>query len=1595
VGSGCFSVPKSQTASTVISSGPATPSATLVSPVLSNQRTIYFTINSCDGIEQIMVNSGTVAPPLWSDDGWVACTTTPSGISYTVPDDGTFTINLWGEDSEGNISQTPTQFSVTVISTPPAVTLTSMSGGQVIAGGTTVNITYTATDNYFAANPIEIDLSTDGGGTFAPLPGATHLANTGSFSYAVPAQVNGANNDNNGYLFRVQASDTFGNVGSATSASAITVATSPPQLYDPSQEIQTIFSIDAGESSTNDPFVTVKLTGFSPYVPGSNSVPLDNITQFCLKRVISVNSPTSAPPTAPTSTDPCWTPVDAPLPGLTPSGRFSMLAFPYFLGTYVDATYPTYYVFWAWVMDAAGNISTTTTSAIPPTTGNINVGTSTIDQMASVAGVAPGMLVTGPGIPTGSYVASVTQAQTGPPAVIPSITIANAAGSPVNLTTPPGGVVTNVAISFFNVISTTASLTNASAVISSVAQYGNLAVGMAVSGTGIPPNTYVVSGAGTNSLTLNNKATQTGTGVKLIFTQYGTLGHDVAHIQYTGPAAPSVSSVVISNTPTPNTPPLGSQLIFTSGSNIYIKWTVALPDPANSTCSIYLTTDDVTWTQLFSNIFCSGIDNISCNATGASGCDMTSHATFTPPAGYFRVRVVASDTVTGTSAWSDSPPANTSPINGSSTTMNVLGGNTTSGVGLFKVGVSASAWQGSFVNQDQLIDPPPSSSSPNAGRFVISSLGALYILDSRGLLFADPTPPPDNALAWNLQLVVPTSGTMSGGLGQAAAANVASATLGSPSKITIDYQDNVYILDSDGAHGTQIRMVNTHASPMTIQTVVGGGTSAADGSTPLTFKISTFNGDSEAARTRPFFMMPNGDLYFQAENYDGTGGTSASSYRLRYYSSSLNAVESYYFTGTAAVTGTASQDISACRVIGPALGANLSTSAITLVLGGIEEGSGCGTAQGTVHTLLFDPNTFAVTGAAAGLPSTGSDQMIHGMDGNIYGVSRSNGQVEKYDAQSNTWVRLVGIGTVGSCPSGTAVATCAIEPSDLFVSQRGDLFFNDRGVIRTLDPDGAVRSLYGQSYSSPNATLPDAANFHTINTLATETGGGIMVLDRDEHHFIEFTPNGGFATIAGDGYEGTPSTTVGGTLTGFTVGGAGVWWDSFALDPATNGIFYNFGPAGLGFFSRATAKWAQLVGGGATPFASADGLAGSGIDLNFYPPTVLGYDGTGKVLAVLGDYNGTLVADSFLKTYTSANGTQGGVMGVTGPSPSSMCAPGTAGTACGIPHPYGSTWTGATWDALGAQWAVAVPLDASDPADASKIYGIAAGGNLSLIATLAQPARAFAYRHDATDDTIYYCSQTDGKIHRDDLINNAQAVTASAAPVYGTFGLTFNGQTVSGIPYNVSAAALQADLVGLSSIGANNATVTGSWAWGFEVQFAGTLAGVSEPEITASSTLYSQLLPATVTVSGSTTLSIPVSGSPPVSGTFDLAFNNGTTTKTATAIPFSVDATTLQSDLEGLSTIGVGNVTVTGSWSGGGFDITLSTVTGTFTTSNNTMTYPATPVTLGVSSDFAYPWPTSKITCAGRSVVYDATRNSIVFPFYENGLMGVGEITPP
>ena len=85
-------------------------------------------------------------------------------------------------------------------------------------------------------------------------------------------------------------------------------------------------------------------------------------------------------------------------------------------------------------------------------------------------------------------------------------------------------------------------------------------------------------------------------------------------------------------------------------------------------------------------------------------------------------------------------------------------------------------------------------------------------------------------------------------------------------------------------------------------------------------------------------------------------------------------------------------------------------------------------------------------------------------------------------------------------------------------------------------------------------------------------------------------------------------------------------------------------------------------------------------------------------------------------------------------------------------------------------------------------------------------------------------------------VSEVQTVTITGAPTGGTFTLTFGGDTTAPIAFNATAAAVQAALVALASIGAGNVVVTGAAGGVWTVTFQGELSGEDVVALTESGT---------------------------------------------------------------------------------------------------------------------------------------------------------------
>jgi hypothetical protein len=132
--------------------------------------------------------------------------------------------------------------------------------------------------------------------------------------------------------------------------------------------------------------------------------------------------------------------------------------------------------------------------------------------------------------------------------------------------------------------------------------------------------------------------------------------------------------------------------------------------------------------------------------------------------------------------------------------------------------------------------------------------------------------------------------------------------------------------------------------------------------------------------------------------------------------------------------------------------------------------------------------------------------------------------------------------------------------------------------------------------------------------------------------------------------------------------------------------------------------------------------------------------------------------------------------------------------------------------------------------------------NATIRAT-SQPSIAFTDEAmtDSGDHTTYTITNAAKQfLDRDVAVvtqaryDEIQTVTITGGPTGGTFTLTFGANTTTGIAYNAAASAVQSALVALASIGAGNATVSGSAGGPYTVDFTGSLGYTAQSLLTAS-----------------------------------------------------------------------------------------------------------------------------------------------------------------
>lgn len=239
-------------------------------------------------------------------------------------------------------------------------------------------------------------------------------------------------------------------------------------------------------------------------------------------------------------------------------------------------------------------------------------------------------------------------------------------------------------------------------------------------------------------------------------------------------------------------------------------------------------------------------------------------------------------------------------------------------------------------------------------------------------------------------------------------------------------------------------------------------------------------------------------------------------------------------------------------------------------------------------------------------------------------------------------------------------------------------------------------------------------------------------------------------------------------------------------------------------------------------------------------------------------------------------------------------------------------------------------------------------GTASVLALAQNPARTYLEVNNKSNDEAVVKVKIDG-VDFIQAANGVQKVTFSSTPDSGDFQLSLGGEATGLLAFSHSAAQVQADLEALSTIGAGNVSVAGSFADGFTITFQGSLAAqLVAPLTVASNTLAdsTKKVQAVHTISFST---------PPTAGAWRLTWEDQETED----LDFDISAAELKTAIEALS-VPPTVVSVVQDEDTKAFTITLGvdSTLGAFTVTENTLSTDAAQAS-SVQTIYAAPTPVS------------------------------------
>jgi hypothetical protein len=428
-----------------------------------------------------------------------------------------------------------------------------------------------------------------------------------------------------------------------------------------------------------------------------------------------------------------------------------------------------------------------------------------------------------------------------------------------------------------------------------------------------------------------------------------------------------------------------------------------------------------------------------------------------------------------------------------------------------------------------------------------------------------------------------------------------------------------------------------------------------------------------------------------------------------------------------------------------------------------------------------------------------------GRDGKMYQWSGRSAWMKQYVSATNTWATLVDKAP-GYCADGTAFSSCNVRIDDIFISSTGRIYLIDNNMVRYIDKNSQMQTIYGQSYYTDTGSLAISARFGDVSFIERLHTGILAVVDSTAALVREMTVGGSIATVAGDGRFSTPSVGTNATATGFNYQN---FKGGLHIDPSTGWIY----DSNNGFVrvNRTSGKWEtfrQSTGGvscyndpssdgnATTKFTGTSG-AYSCTGTSF---AIMGGDGANLLVSLYKNVSGTY-SDPYLKLLNFSTKVQthlagGSLSGISTPR-SNICTAGATSSCTNLPNSTGVQK--AHWDSLNSRWLItgmnANFIASAVPGGSMSTYETMTAGHqihgfaprLGSCSVTTYPDRASCVANAGTwtaaaTEKVYYCNSTDGKIYR----KNVGGAAAVELP-FGTTTITCTSDTVVWDPTRQSA----------------------------------------------------------------------------------------------------------------------------------------------------------------------------------------------------------------